>query len=102
MDAIDKGDRSLADKLLEKIERDGMESAANAAYLRGNIAAAEIRWADAAILYAKSATLDPTYRTPLRRPQNSIDRAGDLHRRPCALGDPLIAAAIKFGELLLP
>lgn len=87
MDAIDNGDRSLADRLLEKIERDGMESAANAAFLRGNIAAAEIRWADAATLYLRAYNLLPTF-----------ESIAALCRANRAIGD--MEASIRFGKIL--
>ena len=97
MEEIDQGDRSLADKLLEKIERDGMEGAANAVYLRGNIASAEIRWSEAASLYSKAADLEPSYKH-LYAARDFQYQIGE-YEAALALGDSLIAASrAKFGE----
>lgn len=64
--ALFEGDRSLADQLLAKIEAENtvaVKVAAEAAFTRGDIAAQEIHWADAAVHYEKAARLDPNYDT---------------------------------------
>jgi tetratricopeptide (TPR) repeat protein len=64
--ALFEGDRSLADQLLAKAEAENIDAvkvAAGAAFTRGDIAAQEIRWADAAEHYEKAARLDPRYDT---------------------------------------
>ncbi|NOX74743.1 MAG: tetratricopeptide repeat protein [Alphaproteobacteria bacterium] len=59
--ALERGDYSIADALFAEIEeRRKLEvaEAARAAFGRGEIAEAEIRWADAATHYARAAGLD--------------------------------------------
>ena len=93
--ALDNGDRSKADELLEQVElaeQAGIERAANAAYIRGNIAEQEIRWADAAKHYANAARLDPNFKH-LRSAQEFLHRSGDTTKA-VAMGDDLISAAI--------
>ncbi|WP_272005687.1 tetratricopeptide repeat protein [Roseovarius sp. ZX-A-9] len=62
--ALEQGDYSIADDLFAEIEaRREMEvqEAARAAYGRGEIAEAEVRWADAAAHYARAARLHPEF-----------------------------------------
>lgn len=62
-DALDRN-LSRADAIFERIEEHHEEqvlAAADAAYHRGMIAAAELRWHDAAELFVKSARLNPTF-----------------------------------------
>ena len=62
--ALSKGDFSKADEIFAEIEASAqaaVQSAARAAYGRGEIAKEQIRWADAAAHYARAAGLDPTY-----------------------------------------
>ncbi|MCF6234219.1 MAG: tetratricopeptide repeat protein, partial [Rhodobacteraceae bacterium] len=67
--ALERGDYSIADDLFAEIEvRRELEvqEAARAATGRGEIAEAEVRWADAAEHYTRAARLDPTYDTLIR------------------------------------
>ena len=67
--ALSKGDFSKADEIFAEIEASAqaaVQSAARAAYGRGEIAKEQIRWADAAAHYARAAGLDPTYDALLR------------------------------------
>lgn len=60
--ALTRGDRSLADDLFAEIEaqtQSSVELAAQAAFARGEIAAQDIRWRDAAEHFATAARLDP-------------------------------------------
>ncbi|MBL4869646.1 MAG: tetratricopeptide repeat protein [Robiginitomaculum sp.] len=62
--ALEAGDFSIADTLFAEIEDQEMlavERAARAAFSRGEIAAQDIRWADAAEHYARAARLHPNY-----------------------------------------
>ena len=89
--ALEKGDFSLADDLFADIEaRTELEvqQAARAAFGRGEVAEAEIRWADAAAHYAKAARLDPKFDTLFAAREYSW-RSGDY------------ATALRFGEDLL-
>jgi len=77
--ALEKGDFSAADALFAEIEaRTELEvqQAARAAFGRGEVAEAEIRWADASAHYAKAARLDPTYDT-LIKASEYVERTGD-------------------------
>ncbi len=97
MSALDSGDRTKADELLQQIEQSNIESAAHAIYLRGNIAAAEICWADAATLYSKAALLDPTYKHLLAA-HDFLELAGQ-YQASISIGKQLLAAAMnEFGE----
>lgn len=65
-EAMDRLDFSLADALFAEVEerqRLEIQTAARAAFGRGEIAEAEIRWADAATHYARAAQLDPSFNT---------------------------------------
>ncbi len=67
--ALQQGDFSKADDLFAEIEASAqaaVQSAARAAYGRGEIAEEQVRWADAAEHYARAAGLDPTYDTLLK------------------------------------
>lgn len=62
--ALERGDYSIADDIFAEIEaRREMEvqEAARAAFGRGEIAEAEVRWADAAAHYARAARLHPEF-----------------------------------------
>lgn len=77
--ALERGDYSIADDLFAEIEaRQGMavQEAARAAFGRGEIAEAEVRWVDAAAHYEKAARLDPSYET-LIKAGDFLMRAGD-------------------------
>ncbi len=89
--ALATGDYSAADNLFAEIEaRDALavQSAARAAYARGEIAEAEVRWADAAEHYARAAAYDQTVES-LRKAADFAERSGDY------------PAALRFGELAL-
>ncbi|WP_299654217.1 tetratricopeptide repeat protein [uncultured Tateyamaria sp.] len=64
--ALEKGDYSVADDLFAEVEARAdleVQNAARAAFGRGEIAEAEVRWGEAAEHYAKAARLDPCYDT---------------------------------------
>ena len=74
--AMAAGDFSKADALLAEIEegtKTAVVRAAEAAYQRGEIAALQIRWDEAATHFYKAAHLDPTY--------NHLNQAGVFARR---------------------
>ncbi|UXX84187.1 tetratricopeptide repeat protein [Roseovarius pelagicus] len=80
--ALEKGDYSIADDLFAEIEaRREMEvhEAARAAYGRGEIAEAEIRWADAATHYARAARLHPEFDS-LYKAVHFSQLAGEYHQ----------------------
>jgi tetratricopeptide (TPR) repeat protein len=81
-DAMDRLDFSLADALFAEVEeRQKLEiqTAARAAFGRGEIAEAEIRWADAATHFARAAQLDPTLEA-LQKATHFTQLAGDYAR----------------------
>ncbi len=83
--ALETGDYTAADDLFAEIEARAMPavgSAARAAFARGEIAEAEVRWADAATHYARAAGLEPSL-VALREAADYAERAGDY---PAALG----------------
>ena len=99
-DALERGDYSIADDLFAEIEaRRALEvqEAARAAFGRGEIAEAEVRWGDAADHYARAARLDPGYDT--------LIKAGDLlwrtgrHSDAIQHNEQLVGIAkLDFGE----
>ncbi len=77
--ALERGDYSLTDAIFADLEsRRELEviETARAAFGRGEIAEAEMRWADAAAHYNKAAQLAPSYDTLLRAGL-FLGRAGD-------------------------
>ena len=94
--ALEKGDFSLADDLFAEIEaRTELEvqQAARAVFGRGEVAEAEIRWADAAAHYAKAARLDPNYET-LIKASDYFERAGE-YEAAARHSEDLVALARK-------
>jgi len=92
--ALERGDFSKADDLFAEIEaREAMavQSAARAAYGRGEIAEEQVRWADAAAHFGRAAKLEPTYDT-LRKARVFAWRAGE-HTRAAGFGEDLIRIA---------
>lgn len=92
--ALEQGDYSIADDIFAEIEaRQDIEvqRAARAAYGRGEVAEAEIRWADAAAHYDKAARLHPSFGNLLKAREFAW-RSGDY---PAALhhGEDLVALA---------
>ena len=74
--ALEAGDFSKADALLAAIEARAdvaVSRAAEAAFRRGQIAATQIRWGEAAVHFNKAARLDPVY--------NHLKQAGTFARR---------------------
>src|SRR6056297_3434899 len=64
--ALEQGDYSLADDIFAEIEAKNelaVQETARAAYGRGEVAEAEVRWADAAKAYQRAARYDSCYRT---------------------------------------
>jgi tetratricopeptide (TPR) repeat protein len=77
--AMEAGDYSLADDIFAEIEARAeleVQRAARAAFGRGEVAEAEIRWHDAAKHYARAAQLDPNF-DALRKASDFAERAGD-------------------------
>ncbi len=73
--ALEKGDYSIADDLFAEIEERRkleIQEAARAAFGRGEIAEAEVRWADAAEHYARASKLDDSL--------EALERASALSR----------------------
>ncbi len=78
-DLLKKGDFSKADKILadaESHEELALQEFANVVFTRGEIAAHELRWKDAAEHYARAARLDPDF-TNLLRAQSLTHQIGD-------------------------
>ncbi len=98
--ALLEGDRSKADTLLADVEAQAegaIKIAAEAAYLRGEIAEQEIRWHDAAEHYARAARLDPTYAS-LVKASEYLWRAGK-YPESIRFGEDLVAVSKReFGE----
>ena len=89
--ALETGDYSAADDLFAEIEARAaiaVQSAARAAFARGQIAEAEVRWADAATHYAA--------RRAMNRHWTTCSRRANL---PTGPGD--YAAALGFGKAAL-
>lgn len=89
--ALFQGDRAQADALLEALEGTVAETvrlAADAAFLRGEIAEQEIRWHAAAAHYDRAARLDPTFDRLLKARLFAL-RAGDY------------ALSVRYGEDLV-
>jgi len=62
--ALEQGDYSLADDIFAEIEAQNdlaVQETARAAYGRGEVAEAEVRWGDAYTHYANAARLDPSF-----------------------------------------
>ena len=62
--ALEQGDYSLADDIFAEIEAKNelaVQETARAAYGRGEVAEAEVRWGDAYTHYANAARLDPSF-----------------------------------------
>ncbi len=90
-EALATGDDSAADAIfaeVEAMEAAAISRAAEAAFARGRIADADIRWSDAADYYARAARLAPTY-DHLHAARVAAWRAANY------------AAALRFGEDLL-
>lgn len=90
-EALAAGDYSVADDLFAEIEArnaTAVGSAARAALARGEIAEAEVRWADAAAHYARAAGLEPSLQA-LRKAGDFAERSGNY------------PAALRFGERAL-
>jgi tetratricopeptide (TPR) repeat protein len=96
--ALEQGDYSLADDIFAEIEAKNelaVQETARAAYGRGEVAEAEVRWGDAHKHYANAARLDPSFDN-LRNAREFAWRAGDYtaaHR----YGEALLAFARKDG-----
>jgi len=76
--ALEQGDYSLADDIFAEIEAKNelaVQETARAAYGRGEVAEAEVRWADAAGFYERSAELHPSFEA-LQKASDYCERAG--------------------------
>lgn len=92
--ALNKGERQFADEIFAQLERNSEQAvadAARAAFGRGEIAEAEVRWHDAAIHYARAASLDPTPQT-LHKATHFAQLAGDYARAERLAADYLALA----------
>ncbi len=98
--ALEAGDYSIADEIFAEVEARAdleVQSAARAAFGRGEIAEAEIRWADAATHYSKAARLDPSYVT-LGKAGTFLWRAGQ-HKQSIKIDQDLLdLAQQQYGE----
>lgn len=99
--ALEAGDYSIADEIFAEVEARAdleVQSAARAAFGRGEIAEAEIRWADAASHYSKAARLDSTYDT-LIKAGTFLWRAG-LYERAIKVQEGLVELSRQtYGEI---
>lgn len=89
--ALERGDYAAADDLFAEIEARAAvatQSAARAAFARGEIAEAGVRWSDAAKHYARAAELEPWVQA-LRKASDFARRSGDFH------------SALRFSETAL-
>src|SRR6056297_1017500 len=96
--ALEQGDYSLADDIFAEIEARNelaVQETARAAYGRGEVAEAEVRWHDAHTHYANAARLDPSFENLFKAREYGW-RAGqytDAQRH----GEALLALARKDG-----
>lgn len=99
-EALESGDFSIADDIFAEIEAReqlAVERVARAAFARGEIAEQEIRWADAAEHFAKSARLNPTF-DALFKARLHAWRSGQV-KNAIAFGERLlIVAETEFGK----
>ena len=98
--AMEHGDYSAADAIFEEIEAKAelaVKASSRAAYGRGEVAEAEVRWADAAEAYRRAAELDPSYRT-LTKAHEFAHWSGQYDRAK-GLGEDLVRAAEREGDL---
>ena len=92
--AVDRLDYSVADEIFAEIEerqKIEVQIAARAAFGRGEIAEAEVRWHDAATHYTRAASLDPTPQT-LSKATDFAQMAGDYARAQLLAADYLALA----------
>jgi tetratricopeptide (TPR) repeat protein len=92
--ALNRGERQLADEIFAQVERNSEQAvadAARAAFGRGEIAEAEVRWHDAATHYTRAASLDPTPQT-LHKATHFAQLAGDYARAERLAADYLALA----------
>ncbi|HSF94571.1 MAG TPA: tetratricopeptide repeat protein [Thermohalobaculum sp.] len=97
--ALERGDFSKADALFAEIEaREAMavQSAARAAYGRGEIAEEQVRWGDAAAHYRRAAGLHRSY-DHLRKAVVFTWRAGDYVASETLARELAVAARSEFG-----
>lgn len=97
--ALERGDYSVADDIFAEIEvaqEVEVKKAARAAFGRGEIAEAEVRWADAAEHYLRASQLDPSYDN-FYRAREFLWRSGE-YKAAHDLGNPLIDAALRTNE----
>src|SRR6056297_1275741 len=96
--ALEQGDYSLADDIFAEIEAKNelaVQETARAAFGRGEVAEAEVRWRDASTHYANAARLDPSFDNLFKAREYGW-RAGqytDAQRH----GEALLALARKDG-----
>src|SRR6056297_940005 len=98
--ALEQGDYSLADDIFAEIEAQNelaVQETARAAFGRGEVAEAEVRWGDAAKAYQRAARYDSCYRT-LSKAHEFTHWSGD-YATAFVLGEELITAAQKEGDL---
>ena len=99
--ALIKGDFSLADSLFAEVEAAeelAVHTTARAAFGRGEVAEAEIRWHDAARHYARAAALDPTFES-VRKASEFARRSGD-HSAALLFSNQLLHVARDNGNRL--
>ena len=97
--ALFEGNRAVADGLLAELEdalTNTVKVAADAAFLRGEIAEQEVRWLDAAKHYDRAARLDPHWNT-LRKATEFSWRAGN-YALSVRHGEDLVETAKLAGD----
>ncbi len=98
--ALAAGRTAVAEALLAEVEQEeeeGIERAAQAAYLRGEIAQEDIRWADAAVHYTRAANLNANYQR-LQKAHEFLWRAGDANGAAASGEAMLVAVKGEYGE----
>ena len=103
-DALDRGDRSIADALFAALEKkaqaradDALEEAAEMAFQQGQIAEQDIRWYDAAEHYARAAGTVPNFKY-LRQHWDFLWKLGRADRAIVVAKDLRKAAESEFGR----
>ncbi|MFK7943521.1 MAG: tetratricopeptide repeat protein [Paracoccaceae bacterium] len=103
-DALDRGDRSIADALFAALEKkaqaradDALEDAAEMAYQQGLIAEQDVRWQEAHADFARAARLMPNFER-LSKVRQLLYRLGE-YARAAEMGEQIFdACRLEFAE----
>ena len=98
-EALHAGEFTLADDIFAEIDAArelDVQEAASAAFGLGEVAEAQIRWADAAAHYAKAARLNPTFEA-LNKAHEFAWRSGD-YPTALRLGEDMLAMARRSDD----